>query len=246
VVILLLILAGLPFREDAATIIPPAPVRPPAPARAGTRPPGRVAAMLAAAVLAGAMALGPAVAAAIDAGAPHAASVALPAFVAGPGCTALPGGAAGVQHFVCDGLRLTATIRAFPPRANPGALQRARRAATGEDLAEETVLDHLTGTRVRPASWQLAETQQPDRSTASAVWIDADPTLEGLRGRLRQARNGLFGAAFAPVLVAVGIDDVTDPRRRRQARQVIGDFLDAQGDLQAVAVALARAAAAAQ
>jgi hypothetical protein len=130
-------------------------------------------------------------------------------------------------------------------RANPVAVIAARRAATAEDIADETVAEWLTGTTVQPRSWQLVETEKPDRSSASTVWIDGDPSPGGLRGRLRQARNSLFGAEFAPVLVTVAVETggPLDRLQRQRARLLIGNFLDAQGDLNATAVALARAAA---
>ena len=79
VVILLLILAGLPFRED--TVKPPAPA---AGSRAALCP---SALWLAAVLLMAVVAIGPAVAAAIDRGAATAPAVALPAFVPGPDCS---------------------------------------------------------------------------------------------------------------------------------------------------------------
>jgi hypothetical protein len=130
----------------------------------------------------------------------------------------------------------------FPLRANPGAAIAAQRAATAEDYAEEATTDWLTGTRVQPRDWRLTETQKPDRSTASALWIDGNAGLGGLDARLRQARNSVLGDGLAPVLMAVSVDadGVMDGRRRQAARGVIRDFLDAQGDLEARAVALAR------
>jgi hypothetical protein len=78
------------------------------------------------------------------------------------------------------------------------------------------------------------------------LWIDGDPGLSGLAARLRQARNGVFGAAYAPVLMAVGIDAgqaAMTPRDRAEARAEIVAFLDGQEDLNTRAVTLARTAA---
>jgi exosortase A len=228
-VILLLILAGLPFRQDTAPPAPPAAI--PALPRGPSPWPAAV-------LLAGAAALGPAVAALLEFNAAPAAA-ALPAFAAPPGCTALAaGGAAGVQRFVCGRLRLTAGIRAFAARANPGEVLLAERAATGEGHAEDVRLARLAG-------WRLAETQDPDRSTATRLWIDGRPSPGGMPARFAQARNSLLGGTFAPVLIwvsATGDERMSRPQRQA-ARQAIGDFLNAQGDLETTVAALAAAAA---
>ena len=135
-------------------------------------------------------------------------------------------------------------MEVFAPRANPALLVAAGRRATGEDQAEEATTGRITGERVRPADWQLVET--PGRMTAVALWIDGDAGLAGLRGRLRQARNSLLGTDYAPVLMAVWVDGGDTPldrRHREQAVETLRAFLDAQGDLEDRAAALAQAAA---
>jgi exosortase A len=235
-VILMLILAGLPFRQDGAE--PPAPP-PPEP----LRPPVPPAPWLAAGLLTACAAIGPAAAAAIDRGGAAAApGVVLPGFVAAPGCTA---GAAvpGRQRFTCAGFALTASVEVFAPRAPPALLVAAERRATGEDAAEEVTSGRLTGS---PPHWRLVETQAPVRMTAVTLWIDGDAGLAGLRGRLRQARNSLLGSEFAPVLMAVRLDGDDTPPDRRHREQAVGTlraFLAAQGDLEDRAAALAHAAA---
>lgn len=250
-VIFLLILAGLPFRQDMPLRQegeePPAPRRP-----TPVRPAASGTPWLAAGLMAAVVAIGPAVAAAIDrAGAAAPSAVALPGFVPAAGCTASGGPDAvqpdrtGVQHFTCGGLKLTATVQVFPPRANPGTLIVARRSAGAEERAEDVMTGQLAGA---PA-WRLVETEKPDRMTATALWIDGDPGLGGLALRLRQARNSILGGDLAPVLMAVRIDGTGAPMtrgERQQARAVIGAFIDAQSDLPAAAIGLARAAAAAQ
>lgn len=244
-VILLLILAGLPFREDRGE--PPAPQ----PDRA---PPAAAAVWLAGVLLMAGAVIGPAVATAIDRGSAGVPMVALPAFVPGPDCSASGvqtstwsrqrgGMLSGVQHFTCGDFSLTATIDVFPARANPALPIATRRNAEASDLAEDVAFSPLT---VAHARWQLVETQKPDHVAASALWIDGDPALGGLAGRLRQARNSLFGGDFAPVLAAVSVDGTgapMDQRQRQQASAAIRAFLDAQDGLTERIVALARAAA---
>ncbi|MDR3415944.1 MAG: exosortase [Nevskia sp.] len=245
VVILLLILAGLPFREDRGE--PPVPV-------ADTAPPPTAAALwLAGALVAAGVLIGPAVAAAIDhagAGVPF---VPLPAFVPGPGCSTSGtqtstwsrqdrGVLSGVQNVTCDGFPMTATIGVFRARANPARPIARRRGAVARDLAEDAATTPFTAAGV---PWQLVQTQMPDHVAASALWIDGNPALGGLAGRLRQARNSLFGGDFAPVLAAVSVDGTTtmDPRQRQRAAAAIRAFLDAQDGLNGRIIALARAAA---
>ena len=240
VVILLLILAGLPFREDTAPArrpTPPLAVPPPA-----TSPPWTAAASVL--LLAG---LGPAAALVIDLrGGAAPSGLALPGFVPGPDCTAAGTLVPGVQRFACGPFTLTASVQVFPPRTNPARLIAAQRAATAEDQAEDTATGRVAVSAGRPHTWRLAETQQPDRSTATALWIDGDPDLAGLPARLRQARNSVLGTAFAPVLMAVSIDAGEarmNPQQSALARAMIAAFLAAQGDLHAAAVRLARDAA---
>jgi len=118
-----------------------------------------------------------------------------------------------------------------------------RRSAGSENLTEDVATSTFTAARV---PWQLVETQQPDHMAASALWFGGDPALGGLAGRLRQARNSLFGGDFAPVMVMVSLDGDGSPigmRQRQQVGAAIRAFLDAQGDLNERVVALARAAA---
>jgi len=205
-------------------------------------------------LLAVAVVIGPAVAAVIDRGGTGVPVVTLPTIVPGPGCTTSGeqtatwsgqgnGMRSGVQHFTCAGFSLTTTIDVFPVRANPALPIAVRRSTGAEDLSEDVAVSPFTAVQV---PWQLVETQQPDHVAASALWIDGDPALGGIAGRLRQARNSLFGGDFAPVMVMVSLDGDGSPiglRQRQQAGTVIRAFVDAQGGLNERIVALARAAA---
>ena len=177
VVILLLILAGLPFREDMTR--PAGSLR----GRSGCRRPPWSPLWRAGLLVAAVMAAGPGVAAALDRRTAAVPMVALPGFVPGPGCgpaevatSTWSGQSRGLlsatQRFTCDGLGLTATITVFPPRANPAQPIAARRAATeSERSGRRRHQPTRSGRR-----WQLVETQQPDHVAASALWIDGDPS----------------------------------------------------------------------
>ena len=234
VVILILILAGLPFRDDTAptkAMVPPITVEPTSP-------------WLAATIVLLVAGFGPGLATAIDLRTrSEAATFVPPSFVASPECIAFPSPSPHLQRFACGTVTLTASVQVFPPRANPALLVRALRTETAEDHADETRTDRVTVPGGQPRNWRLAETQRPDRSTATALWIDGNPDLNGLAGRLRQARNSILGTDLAPVLIAVSADagDTSmDRQKREQAGAAIRTFLEAQGNLQATVLQIAR------
>jgi hypothetical protein len=96
---------------------------------------------------------------------------------------------------------LQLAITAFPPRANPGALVRAQHAAVGDLGAEDTEVHALRDSEA--ARWQLATTTEPNRLTATAIWIDGKPATGGMSQRWLQARNSVFGGDAAAVLVTI-------------------------------------------
>ena len=243
-VILLLILAGLPFRQDGNLA-------------AGAREAGRDgdaaggrAPWLAAGLVAAVMAAGPAMAVAIDRAG------------AAPAAVALPGFARGARlHRVRPGRparRAAFHLRRLPADRDGAGVSAARQPRHADRRAARrrgggVRGDVVTGPLAGAPGWRLAEAEKPDRFTATALWIDGDAGLGGLEGRVRQARNSLLGGGLAPVLMAVRIDGANAAMgaamgrgERRRARAAIAGFIAAQGDLQAVAIGLARAAAAAQ
>ena len=243
IVILLLTLAGLPFRQDreARAEVPPD--------RSGRSLPVRpaFAAVICAAVLA---AIGPAAAMLLDRRAERTAVAATaPAFAPVPDCTPAASepvpAASGIwqaaARFSClqPGGRviLTATVQAFAPASNPGQVEQGRRAATGEFASSESETSTLR-VKTAPGTWRMLDLTEPDAVVASSTWIDGDPALGGLRGRLRQALGSVTGAGLAPVVVTVAARAETGGLaygQRRQARQLIGAFLESQPGLDAEA-----------
>jgi exosortase A len=191
IVIVLLLLLGLPFRQDGQASVTP--VRPKA-VIVPTGPSAAVAALLLA-VLAAA---GPAAAAWLDRrGQAQSAELSgeadrsAAAMVTPAGCVAasLPEGAPpGLRRFDCGGVLLEARIRLFGPWAGLAALA-ARREATqwGSEEDAETAWLETPGAR-----WQLVHTRDPDRSAAAALWLDGMPAPTGLelRQRLALGDNG--------------------------------------------------------
>jgi exosortase len=237
VVIVLLIAAGLPFREDGAAYnsVPGPQIRP-------TRRQSIVGMSVAAIAAWALAAAGPAAAGFIDRSAGGVAAID-PAFAAIPECEKLPDPAPGsvepgtvVHLFACAAGRLTVTVATLPPRANPAAILATLRRATGELDAEDTEFGVLQTQGVAPESWRLAQTAGPARLTATALWIDGAPSSMGVAFRLRQAWRSVVGASHAVVAIAVSTDGGAAglaPSAPRGPRASIAKFLEAQTDLSA-------------
>ena len=135
-------------------------------------------------------------------------------------------------------------LTAFPPRANPGALVRALHTAIGDLAAEDTEVHALRGNVA--ARWQLATTTEPDRLVASAIWIDGRPATGGIAQRWLQARNSVFGANAAAVLVTISTPVLKSGMTasvHQQAQAAIEALLDRNPQLATMITAFATAAA---
>jgi exosortase A len=203
VVILLLILAGLPFREDveprkAATGGVTAGERSP-PVRAGP----------AGAVLAGAMAIavcasGPAFAGGLEGrglGTPSPGrEVPLP-ITPPQGCEVEQ---AGLRCGSAGLFTVSSRLQVFTPRAGWGAVGAGRARAIGPIGEDDTT---FTLTPAGGAIWQgrVLKDATPRRAIATAVWLDGQPAGGGLRSRLDQALNSLRGDRVAPALAVVTV-----------------------------------------
>ncbi len=245
IVILLLILAGLPFREDTAEATPPA-----SPAMRETAPAGPMRPLVAALLLALLAAVGPASAAWLDAAARRAALAAPPMPVAPPDCRAEPPSPAvngrAVARFTCDGTPMTVVIQTFAPRVNPGVILAAQRAVSGEFVGGEAETSSMAVSGLGPARWRVVSTDSPTRMTVSAVWIDGRPGAGGLADRIRQGANSVLGSPYHPVLMAVSLDlppAWNNPEIQQRARALVARVLAAQAP---IAEAIARLGAAGQ
>jgi exosortase A len=202
IVILLLIMAGLPFREDttsAAAAAEPVAV-PPSPAPRRLLIAGALAALLATA--------GPAAAGWLDRLAESPVRLPSPSFVTAHGCwpassaPVSPAPGLAVQIFTCTTGRMTVMVQAFPPRSNPARVLAAERAVTGE-AGDEAFISTLQVPGGVPENWRLVITADHARVTAAALWIDGKPGGGGLGRRIAMAHDSLAGSAFAPVLVSI-------------------------------------------
>jgi exosortase/archaeosortase family protein len=247
IVILLLVAAGLPFREDGTPYRPV--LGPSAP------PPSRpiVSRIVAAAAMAIVLtAIGPASAGLLERAANSEEMTVDPQFALAPGCTELapPPLAHGdvvttVSHrFECGETILTVTTTTLPPRANPGAVLAAMRRRSGELDAEDATSGVLHVPGLTPGAWPMVQTDKPTRLTAMVLWADGMPARGGMAFRLAQAWRGIAGAAHAPVIVAVSIDPGEEhlaAARLQALRHSIVTFLAAQTNLGAQIAALSAA-----
>jgi len=189
IVILLLIAIGLPFREDIGPspleALPP-PQRPATPAR-----------LAAATVLGCALAAsGTAAARLLDQAAGTAEVVAPVALRAPDGCEPAADGLA----LRCGGSIVRAQMLAFPPRVTWATVAAGRRRLVtggGDDDATFTV------SQPGRASWQIR--LYAGKAVATASWLSGLPANDGLRTRLRQARNSMGGEAGRPVVAAMTV-----------------------------------------
>jgi exosortase A len=192
IVLLLLILAGLPFRQDGA---PPAagpePERPEAPRG--------IAAFgaMAVAVAVGAAA-GPVAARALDAGGAGSPTVLAVQLEPPPGCLLEADG----QRLRCGSAVVTARVLVFPARANWSAVVAERRRLAGGGDVDTVFRVIPPGGSVR---WDARQRPDGRGVTAVATWLDGRPAGEGLRDRAAQAWNAAMGGAALPVVVGLTI-----------------------------------------
>ncbi|HEY8611954.1 MAG TPA: exosortase A [Roseomonas sp.] len=214
VVILLLVMAGLPFREDGD---PPAAVPGTAsPARAA--PLGLAATMVLVVALASA---GPALATALDrAGAGGPTSLAAP-LAAVEGCETAAGGT-----LRCADVTVTATLLVFPPRTTWAAVaaERRRLLPGGDDAV--TFRIPVTG-----ANWDVRQPREGSGAAAAAAWRDGRPAGDGLRSRAAQAWNALRGGAPPPVVAGFALrpDRVADAAAQTRHMLLLRAVVETQG-----------------
>ena len=201
-VIVLLAMAGLPFRELPVLDSPLPPVRA-TPARPG------VAAAACGAVVLCALA-GPVLS---DRAPPTEALLAPPRLAPPPGCLAGPGGiegAVGTWEFRCNGQTVRVVDVALSRGADPARIVGAARAAASSGLGED--LDFQVWRSAVPGSppWMLVRARETGRIAAYAVQVDGEQGVGGLHDRLRMMRDMVAGAQGPPPLArAVRMIDAT-------------------------------------
>ena len=238
IVMLLLVAVGHPFREYG-----PAPgLAPVPPVRGGWPKLAPVWGALATLVL---VAIGPAVAAAIDARAVPAQLAGLPQWQTPPGCATAPGAAsASSVRFVirCGEFSYDVALVAFPARSTAGALVVERRRVTEELGAEDVSVSRLEDVGADRGEWTVVQTTDPNRVTGYASWVDGLPVASGLSARIAQARDSVLGTDHAPVLLTITMPEPPRalPQRRGAALEQLRQIVAAQTGLGAEIARLSR------
>lgn len=251
IVILLLILAGMPFREDNAPEAPP----PAPPAVVPSSTTAMTGGAIAAAVVLFFAGAGSAVAAWLDGRAAPPATVPALRLVDAAGCrvagsatelSAPQTGLRRVHDFTCGPLRLSMTMQVFPARANHNRIVATRRDLGREFAAEEIEMGSLPVEGGTPASWRLAINKDPAVMAATTLYVEGAPSRGGLGERILQARNSVVGASAAPVLLALELHFIRNPLSpidRERAQILMSRFIASQPDLAGQVGAIATAAA---
>nr|WP_294523669.1 exosortase A [uncultured Rhodopila sp.] len=227
-VILLLIVLGLPFRQDEMS------TRSGSPAAMAAAPAAWRAAAAAAAGLVAVACITPALAAAL-AFATRSPPLTAQTIDLGPDCSvaALPGAEPG-QRATCGDVVMDMRWQALSPRSTAGAVMAAWRTlcrpADGESRAEAWL---NTGDG-KPSAWRIIRVEDPAYALGVSVWIDGRPVRPGLAMRLRMALDSLTGSAHAPLVMTVTPAvhwEALTVTRRRIAEDELGAFLAAHRGL---------------
>jgi hypothetical protein len=211
-VIALLVLAGLPFRQDGQ-LDPP-------------RLPSATGSIAASPAIPAGLALatglaGPALAMLLaQSSAPHVVSRA--AALAEPmGC------ANGPQGLLCENVPVAASMLVFAPRVTWSSVVAARQALAGQD--DEAMTFNLADAQ---ANWHIRQSPGSGTAVAVATWLGGQPAGDGMRSLAVQAWNSLAGGVGQPV-VAVVVMQAPAPRstsEQRQQRRLMAAVLAAQAD----------------
>ena len=230
-VILLLTVAGLPFRQDRA---PPTPAQQPVPAAAPawTRAVGVAVAVTLVAAIAPSSA-------AVLARSGHLAPPRLPGFATPAGCQRQTPATAPVQTFTCGAFRVTAGRTVISSHAGGGAIKRMLRIGSEEQGDEQTVHSTLAVPGQAARAWELTATKHPPRLVATLLLNHGTPvSFDGLANRVATAWSNLTRPATPLVLTTVSVEPTAAemaPDRPRQAaermqaaRRELAAFLAAQ------------------
>ena len=245
-VILLLVVLGLPFRQDTT---PSGPSGPPAPP---PRPMAVRASIISVLLLAGLAASGPAATAQIDRFGERAMVPPSAGLTPDPGCDlakAVAGSLASAppadraptptgitQYIRCAGQTVVVRIETFSPRITASKLLEAQRRLTEPLGTGEPMVSWLSLPGEGPRVWRVMEVEDTANLAVLSLWIDGKPTQIGLATRLQQALRSVTGATSTPVLVMVapaGDWRNTTPQQRQQAREAVEAFFRHQTSLAA-------------
>ena len=243
-VILMLVLLGLPFRQDGRR----KPVMPPSilPLPTSGSP-----ALTAAAVLLAIAASGPAIAGALDRSSRNAMSGVPDAFkdsactmLAADVTIVLPPAANPFSHRVrCGDQVLRVSLVRFAPGTGPAVLIAEERRLLGYTPGSEVARSWLTQPGSERPVWRLNEAEEPARTAVTALWIDGQSTQIGFTARVKLGLRSIIGGRSTPMMVSIVPENDRSeqgPAGKAAARGAIDAFLRSQPDLAAHLAGLSR------
>lgn len=252
IVILILIVLGLPFREDIAATVPD---WTPHQIRGGYVRYHPLPAVFSAVGLIGLAAIGPAVALELDRSVAPDMRAAMPSLTPTGNCRpeAAPltlgldaPGRMIEQRFDCGQGPVLLSIEVFSPRSIASSMISEQRRLTEVVGADDVRSNRVNVPGSPPGAWRLVERKDPYRVAVTSLWIDGQPAELGLAARARQAWHSIVGSRFSPVLVVATPvydgQDVSIVDLERGAQSIVG-FLQSQPEL---AILIARLSGPAQ
>ncbi|HEY0206218.1 MAG TPA: exosortase A [Acetobacteraceae bacterium] len=227
VVMLLLVAAGMPWRQPPLAAPPSQPLQvlPAFP-------------LWPALAVIGICAAGPAAAALLNQRSAPSRIAAILALASPPGC--MPGkalsavdGQVRTEYRCEDGRNLIVTIVVLPYLAPPDQLQHERTRLAISPGAEDTAVSPLRSASPASGRWSVYENRDPDLIVGVSAWVNGAPAEGGLAGRMRLAWDSLHGSSHLPLLMAVAPSLIghSTAADRQRAKDLIGTFVNAQQDL---------------
>ena len=230
VVTLCLVAGGLPFREQ------PVPARLAPPSSPGIAHPWPVPVLV---ILVAVLAvLAPAASLALDRSAGTAKLAGTATFAAPAGCQLGTPEIAPDRNsttVVCGPRRWTVTMQTVPARSTGGGLNEARRRLLGPLDPEGVAISTLHDLPPSAGNWQVTTSEDPGQIAGMAVWIHGQPAVGGLRQRLLQARDSVFGNTVPPLiaLVQTHVDHRMPEAESDDLTSELARIVSAQPDLDA-------------
>lgn len=244
IVILLLTIVGLPFRQDLAR--QPRPEPDPDQGMFVLAP--GVSAVVGAVVMA---AISPSIALALER--IGSANIVTPVALRSPDfCEVLsqstienrPGaGRLLSTRLQCRNAQFDVAIEVFSARTTSGPIMVERRRLSRPRSTEDAAEFAIPGADGQGTAWRLIRTTEPHSLAVAGVWIDGAPSAAGLGMRLRQAKASVLGSRHAPALVVIrpqaDLAHAT-PDRLREVERGLLEFVHALPDVDATILAQTR------
>jgi len=219
-VLVLLTLAGLPFRQDGAgqaSLAAAVPLHP-IPRIHGR---GLSRLVLAAGLTLGLASIGPLIAAGLETGASRPAEEAV-ALTAPAGCQTQG------MALRCGDYLVNARLVTFEPGGTWTKVATSRRRALGEADDEAFIF----AVRTPSMQWQGRQSAEQGGLVAAGAWLGGQPVGDGLRTRATHAWQALWGMGSLPVLVIVTLLPIADgaahDASRMEERRIMQAVLAAQ------------------